>query len=29
VTETRTVTEQIRSEQVKVKGPDGKDIEES
>jgi len=29
VTETRTVTEQITSELVKVKGPNGKDIEES
>ena len=29
VTETRTVTDQITSELVKVKGPDGKDIEES
>ena len=28
VTETRTFTEEIRSEKVKVKGPDGKDLEE-
>jgi uncharacterized protein (TIGR02271 family) len=28
VTETHAITEEIRSEKIKVKGPDGKDIEE-
>lgn len=28
VTEMRTVTEEVRSENVTVKGPDGKDLEE-